>query len=46
MAESGRHVGIEYLAFLDSRIMQIMNPEDVRAITQEGIDATRATNTA
>lgn len=38
MAELARHIGIDYAAFLEGRIMQIMSPEDVRAIAQEGID--------
>jgi peptidoglycan/xylan/chitin deacetylase (PgdA/CDA1 family) len=38
VAKLAHHVGIDYLAFVDSRVMQIMSPEDVRAISQEGID--------
>jgi hypothetical protein len=38
VAELARHIGIDYSAFLDSHIMQIMSPEDVRKIAQEGID--------
>ena len=38
VAELARHVGIDYSAFLDSRILQIMSPEEVSEIAQEGID--------
>ena len=38
LAELARHVGIDYGAFLQSRILQIMNPEEVSAIAQEGVD--------
>jgi hypothetical protein len=38
VAELARHVGIDYSAFLESSILQIMSPEDVREIAQEGID--------
>ena len=38
VAELARHIGIDYLAFVDSRVMQIMSSEDVRAIAHEGVD--------
>ena len=38
VAELARHLGIDYMGFVDSRILQIMDPEDVCAIAQEGID--------
>jgi peptidoglycan/xylan/chitin deacetylase (PgdA/CDA1 family) len=38
VAELARHVGIDYSAFLESYILQIMSPEDIRGIAQEGID--------
>jgi hypothetical protein len=33
-----RHIGINYQAFLDDGILQIMSPEEVSAVAQEGID--------
>jgi len=38
VAELARHLGIDYSSFVDSRVMQIMGPEDVREIAREGID--------
>jgi hypothetical protein len=38
VAELARHLGIDYSTFVDSRVMQIMSPEDVREIAREGID--------
>lgn len=45
VAELARHMGIDYSAFLDSQIMQIMSPEDVREIAREGIDVELHTHT-
>ncbi len=38
LAGLARHIGIDYGAFLESRILQIMSPEEVSAIAQEGVD--------
>jgi hypothetical protein len=38
VAELARHLGIDYSAFIDSHVMQIMSPEDVSEIAREGID--------
>ena len=38
LAELAGHIGINYAAFLDSRLMQIMNPEEVTAVARAGID--------
>lgn len=38
IAELARHVGIDYSAFLDRRIMHIMSPEEVSEIAREGVD--------
>ena len=38
LAELARHIGIDYVAFVESRILQILSPEEVSAIAQEGVD--------
>jgi peptidoglycan/xylan/chitin deacetylase (PgdA/CDA1 family) len=38
LLELARHVGLDYEAFLEGRILQIMSPEEVSAIAQEGVD--------
>jgi len=32
------HIGVDYSAFVDSRILQIMSPEEIAAIAQAGVD--------
>lgn len=38
LAELARHIGLDYSAFLESRIMQIMSPDEVSAVAREGTD--------
>jgi len=38
LAELAHHIGIDFEAFVASRILQIMNPSEVNAVAQEGID--------
>ena len=38
LAELANHIGIDYQAFLDGGILQIMSPEEVSAIAREGTD--------
>ena len=38
LVELARHIGIDYQAFLNSRILQIMSPEEIKAVAQQGID--------
>lgn len=38
LTELARNIGIDYEAFLESRILQIMSPAEVTAIATEGVD--------
>jgi peptidoglycan/xylan/chitin deacetylase (PgdA/CDA1 family) len=38
LTELARHTGLDYAAFLESRILHIMSPADISAIAQEGVD--------